>query len=122
MRGISTGARRTRAIAFAVAVAASLVLAGTGAQAARQGCQAAGPDSASCGFVVTSSATFQVVAVGAEYWEVDVTKGQFTTTCLFGRTGVAIGQCFASAGSTVEAFVRQGAITVQRLPDTPSVP
>jgi hypothetical protein len=121
MGGVSIGAHM-RAIALAAAVCASMIFTGNGAQAARQGCQAAGPDSASCSFVATSSSTFQVVAVGAEYWEVDITTGSFTSTCAFGRTGAAIGQCFASAGSTIEAFVRQGAILVQLLPGTPSLP
>jgi hypothetical protein len=121
MNGVSIGVR-SRVIVLAAAVFASMMFMGSGVQAARQGCQAAGPDSASCSFVVTSSSTFQVIAVGGEYWEVDVTKGKFTSTCAFGRTGAAIGQCFASAGSTIEAFVRQGAILVQLLPSTPSLP
>ena len=121
MKGIGI-ALRLRMIALAGLACLSMIFAGGGASAVgRQGCQAVGPDSASCSFFVTETSTIQVVAVAGQYWEVDVISGSFTSLCTFGRTGAAVGQCVASAGSTVSAFVREGAIVVQAIPGLPAL-
>lgn len=122
MSGIRT-VPRFRALVLAGAMCLTMLFAGSGARAAeRQGCQAVGPDSASCTFVVTRFSTIQVVAVAAQYWEVDVDTGTFSSLCAFGRVGASIGQCFASPGSTVRAVVRGGAIIVQGLQELPTLP
>jgi hypothetical protein len=121
MKDIPSSARRPTT-ALVVVTILSMMFVGGGARAAMDGCQAAGPDSASCNFVASRPSTIQIVAVGAQYWEVDVTTGSSLSVCAFGRTGAAVGQCVVSAGSTVHAFVRQGAIIAQRVPDVPSLP
>jgi hypothetical protein len=121
MSGIPSNARRLTIALVAVAVL-SMMFAGTGALAAPDGCQAAGADSASCSFIASRPSTIQIVAVGAQFWEVDVTIGSSVSVCAFGRTGAAVSQCVVSAGSGVHAFVRQGAIIVQRVPNVPSLP